>query len=63
MTSDRQISVYDGQQLLGFVIERSDKSCVAKDASDSKLGRFPTLQQAVNAVGEAHIAPGNAADG
>lgn len=52
MTTDRQISVYDGQQLLGFLIERSDKSCVAKDASGHKLGSFPNLQKAVAAVGD-----------
>ena len=52
MTGDRQISVYSGQTLLGFVVERSDKSCIAKDASSRKLGRFPTIQQAVKAIGE-----------
>lgn len=64
MTGDRQISVYSGQTLLGFVVERSDKSCIAKDASSRKLGRFPTIQQAVKAIGELHKeAPKKAADG
>lgn len=53
MTSDRQISVYAGQTLLGFVVERADKSCVAKDASGKKLGSFPSLQRAADAISEA----------
>lgn len=52
MTSDRQISVYAGQTLLGFVVERADKSCVAKDANGKKLGSFPSVQKAVAAVGD-----------
>ena len=54
MTSDRQISVYAGQTLLGFVVERADKSsCIAKDANGKKLGSFPSLQRAADAISEA----------
>lgn len=55
MTGEGRLSIYDGQQLLGFVVERSDRTCVAKDASGHKLGSFPTVQKAVAAVGEAGV--------
>ena len=48
----RQLSVYDGTRCIGIVIERGDKSCIAKDVNGRKLGRFATVKQAADAVTE-----------
>lgn len=48
----RQLSVYDGQRLLGFVIDREKKGEVfAFDADDRALGAFADRKAAVAAVG------------
>jgi len=52
MTADRQISVYDGQRMIGTITERASKDCVAKDASGRALGKFPSIQKAADALSE-----------
>ncbi len=48
----RNIAVYDGQHLLGFVIVHEDKTCVAKDAAGRRLGTFPSVKAATDAIDE-----------
>ncbi len=52
MSAARQISVYPGQDHIGTVIKRSDKSCIAHDVNGREIGTFPDLQKAANAISE-----------
>ena len=49
----RQIAVYDGQRMIGTLIEHADRTCVAKDAAGKKLGTFPTIKGAADRISEA----------
>ena len=50
----RAISVYQGQDHIGTVIERGDKTFIAKDLVGHKLGPFPNVQKAADAITELH---------
>lgn len=45
------VSVYDGRECIGFVITRRH-GFEAFDADERSLGKFPTMQDAANAVSE-----------
>jgi hypothetical protein len=49
---DRIVSVYDGQRQIGIVIERADKTCIAKDANGKKLGTYSNARIAADAISD-----------
>ena len=49
---DRQFPVYGGQCQIGTVIERRDKTCIAKGADGRKLGTFANLEKAVAEISD-----------
>jgi hypothetical protein len=49
MTEARQLSLYDGQDRIGMVVERNGR-CDAFDVHGIHLGTFPKMKAAVSAV-------------
>ena len=47
------MSIYDGQQCIGFVIARARQGHEAFDRQERSLGHFKTAAQAANAVADA----------
>ena len=50
MSGARQLAVYDGTRHIGTVIERDDRTCIARDVNGRKLGVFPNVQKAADAI-------------
>jgi hypothetical protein len=44
------LSIYDGRRCIGFLVSRGPKGCEAFDPDGRSLGRFPTQQEAADAV-------------
>jgi hypothetical protein len=52
MSTNRELAVYDGTRHIGTIIERADRRCVARGASGRKIGTFPNVQKAADAISE-----------
>lgn len=52
MSGARELALYDGQRHIGTIIERPDRTCIARDVTGKKLGSFPSVQKAANAITE-----------
>jgi hypothetical protein len=48
--NDDRIAIYDGQSLLGFVVQLSARAFLAYDVDGKRLGAFPTRQRAIEAA-------------
>jgi hypothetical protein len=52
MSGQRELAVYDGQRLLGYVVESAGRFA-ATAADGRKLGKFSMLKNAADAVSNA----------
>jgi hypothetical protein len=50
MNAKREIVVYDGTRHIGTIVERDDRTCIARDVSGKKLGTFPNVAKAADAI-------------
>jgi hypothetical protein len=46
----REVALYDGQILVAIIRVSGNGKCIAFDADDKRLGSYPTLQAATNAL-------------
>ncbi len=52
MSANREIAVYDGTRHIGTIVERADRTCVARDVNGKKVGTFSNVSKAADAIGE-----------
>jgi hypothetical protein len=52
MSGARELVLYDGRRHIGTIIERPDRTCIARDVTGKKLGSFSSVQKAANAITE-----------